>query len=82
MIVLLPPDPQLYSTPLARLLHQDMSGTMLADYRQSFQAGSLAAKKKLHEPLSHEDFEINQAIADSTALAAEVITSVWEAMHE
>jgi len=81
MMVLLPPNPELYSTPLARRLHEDTSGALLAEYRRDFEGCSQAARKRLHAPLAREDFEMNQAIADSTELAAEVITSVWEAMH-
>ena len=82
MMVLLPPDPELYSTPLARRLHLDTTGALLAEYGHQFEACSLQAKKKLLTPLTKQEFEANRAIADGTALAAEVIKSVWEAMHK
>jgi hypothetical protein len=81
MIVLLPPDPALYESGLARRLHQDTSGTLLAEYRQHFETCSLAAQKKLHAPLAREDFELNRAIVEGAATALAVIASVWEAMH-
>jgi hypothetical protein len=82
VIVLLPPDPELYRTPLARRLHQDTTGALLAEYRHQFEACSLQANRKLQAPLAKDEFEANRAIADGTALAAEVLRSVWEAMHE
>jgi hypothetical protein len=75
-----PADPVLFGD-LAQRLHDDPNGKVLADYRHSFETLLLAAKKKLHEPLSSEDFETSTAMAEGAQLGVEVISSVWDSLH-
>jgi hypothetical protein len=76
----LPPDPALFGD-LARRLHADTDGKVLADYRQSFDALRLMATKKLHMPQSATDFATSSAMAEGAKLGEEVIVSVWDSLH-
>jgi hypothetical protein len=80
MKALPPGDPAVFGD-LARRLHEDVDGKVLADYRQSFETLLFSARKKLHEPLSAEGFETSTAMAESAQLSLEVISSVWDSLH-
>jgi hypothetical protein len=66
---------------LAQRLYADKSGELASEWRRHFETARLAAKRKLHEPLSPEEFAIHAAIAEGAELCAEVIGSVWDSMH-
>ncbi|HEU4652652.1 MAG TPA: hypothetical protein VFS47_01625 [Steroidobacteraceae bacterium] len=63
-----------------RLLGND--GTELRDdYLAMFERTRLAATRRMHEPLAPEDFATAQAFAECSALAAEILSEVWESLH-
>ena len=66
---------------LARRLLADTDASIAAEYRQHFMDSLYVAKARLHAPLPPEDFAIASAVAESTELAIEVLSSVWTVMH-
>ena len=50
-------------------------------WREYFHTVSLAAKRRLHEPLAREEFAIQSALAVSAELCAEVIAAATDAKH-
>ena len=81
MVTALSPGDSTVFGELARRLHADVDGKLLAEYRQSFATMQLMAQKRLHEPLSTEEFATRTAMADGARLGAEVITAVWDSLH-
>ena len=61
---------------LGRRLLADASGKVFAEYRDGFEAASRTARQRLSQPLTPQQFAMTKAIADSTALSAEVIAAV------
>ena len=66
---------------LAARLQSDADGTLRAEYCDLFAAACAGARQRLHLPLTFEEFETNAALAEAADLSAEVISTVWSALH-
>lgn len=66
---------------LASRLQADYDGSLRREYCEMFSTAAEAARKRLHEPLTSEEFETNVALAGSAGLSAEVIATVWSVLH-
>ena len=66
---------------LARRLRDDATGQVRTEYCDFFRRHQDGAARRLHEPLSPADFELQGAIAEASALSQEVISLVCDALH-
>lgn len=66
---------------LGQRLAADDSGVVLAEYRNCFDAAASAARQRLVEPLTSEQFAATEALAEGAALSADVIEAVWQSIH-
>lgn len=81
MTAIAPQDPESLGE-IGKELLDDVNGKKFAEYRDYFEQALFKARSKLQQPLSKEQAEMNQAMADCTGAAVNVITSVWNAMHQ
>ena len=68
-------DPQSYGE-LAGRMRDDPSDGVWMEYRTCFERALAAARQRLHEPLTREDYEINAALAQSAEWCVEVLDEV------
>jgi len=73
-------DPSLM-TPLAKQLIQDDQADIKNAYFEAFEALQIQAAKNLRQPMSPQEFEINQAAFDVANVATEVLTRFWDRYH-
>jgi len=70
-----PDDPDTYGE-LARRLHDDASDSVLTEYRSCFEQARASARQRLHEPLPADEFQTQEALAQSAELSIEVLDAV------
>jgi hypothetical protein len=68
-------DPQSYGE-LAGRIRDDPSDGVWMEYRTCFERALAAARRRLHEPLTPEEHEINVALAQSSQWCVEVLDEV------
>lgn len=66
---------------LASRLQADDDGGLRREYCDMFAIAAEGARKRLHEPLTSEEFETNAALAEGAELSTEVISTVWSVLH-
>jgi hypothetical protein len=66
---------------LANRLEADVSGEIRREYCEMFAAARDTARRRLQEPQSAEEFDMNAALMESAQLCDEVISAVWHALH-
>lgn len=81
MTVVKPNDPDTYGE-LARRLRDDANDSVLGAYRSCFEQARDSARQRLHQPLPADEFESQQALAQCTDFAIEVLNAVHATLRE
>lgn len=66
---------------LASRLQADASGELRREYCKMFASARSTARRRLQEPQTTEEFEMNAALMEGTQLCDAVISAVWHALH-
>lgn len=66
---------------LASRLQADTSGELRREYCEMFANAQSTARRRLQEPQSAEEFEMNAALMEGAQLCEETISAVWHALH-
>jgi hypothetical protein len=66
---------------LASRLQSDASGELRREYCEMFASAQSTARRRLQEPQTTQEFEMNAALMEGAQLCEEVISAVWHALH-
>jgi hypothetical protein len=73
--------PQAALGELASRLQGDASGELRREYCDMFVAAQDVARRRLQEPQTAEEFDMNAALMEGAQLCDEVVVAVWHALH-
>ena len=66
---------------LASRLQADASGEARREYHEMFSMALTHARRRLQEPQTADEFDMEAALMEGAQLCDEVISAVWHALH-